>query len=329
MIANLFPEFEPHPLLRGGHLQTIAGNWLQGKKRPYRAVRHTVTLEDGDAVVLHDDCPPDWKPAAGAVLMVHGLAGCHESGYMMRIAGKLNESGIRSFRMDLRRCGAGFRLAKFPYHAGRSHDALAALRFIAQLCPGAPTMLAGFSLGGNIALKLLGESADELPAQLICGMAVNPSLDLNACINWIDRAGARIYDRHFVALLYQQVEELRRVDADSKHADFARKPRGIREFDEVYTAPVCGFGTAANYYASSSAAQFVPKIRVPTLILSSRDDPLVPVGPFESLERPANVALHLTEFGGHLGYIGRGGVDRDRRWMDWRVIDWFRAALSG
>jgi predicted alpha/beta-fold hydrolase len=314
--------------VRGGHLQTIVGNLLPAKTERYRAVRHTVRLDDGDAVVLHDDCPAAWGPACGAVLLIHGLAGCHESGYMVRIAHKLHQRGIRAFRMDLRRCGAGFGLARYPYHAGRSLDALAALDEVARLCPKAPLMIAGFSLGGNIALKLLGEHADRLSSNLVCGMAVNPSLDLTACINWIDRPAARLYDRHFVKLLCRQVKELRERDSGAVHAAFHRKPRGIREFDELYTAPVCGFGTAARYYECSSAAQFVPKIRVPTLILSSRDDPLVPAPPFEALVRPDNVWLHLTEHGGHLGYVGRRGVDPDRRWMDWRVLDWFATALS-
>ena len=112
--------------MRGGHLQTIAAGYLPGHKFPYQAVQHTVVLPDGDAIILHDDCPPAWTPSDRVALLIHGLAGCHESPYMVRIAGKLNAIGVRTFRMDLRRSGAGWRLARFPYHAGRSLDALEA-----------------------------------------------------------------------------------------------------------------------------------------------------------------------------------------------------------
>ncbi len=293
---------------------------------PYRAVRHTVALADGDAIVLHDDCPAGWTPANRVVLMMHGLAGCHQSGYMVRIAGKLNAVGVRTFRMDLRRCGAGVAMARLPYHAGRSPDALEALISVGHLCEGAPTTLVGFSLGGNIALKLLGESSAEIPGHVVSAMAVNPSLDLGVCVDFIKRMPAKLYDRHFVRLLNRQIEQAKKESLNHEHAVLQRMPRGLREFDDLYTAPLCGFGTADRYYDRCSAAQFVRDIRVPTLILASRDDPLIPARCFEDLALRPPVSLYLADHGGHLGYIGRRGIDADRRWMEWRVLDWVNAS---
>jgi hypothetical protein len=320
-----FPPFVAHPLLRGGHVQTLAGLYLPGHRSPYAATPHTVPLPDGDAIVLHDDCPPTWQPGGRAALLIHGLAGCHGSPYMVRVAAKLNAAGVRTFRMDLRGCGAGLRLARLPYHAGRSDDALAALREIERLCPTARLAIVGFSLGGNITLKLLGEAPDLLPERLEEAVAVNPPIDLAACVKGLNRPATRIYDRYFVRLLCQRLAETQRHFGPAAPPTFSQRPTRLLEFDDRYTAPVSGFGRADTYYARCSAAQFVPHIRARTLILTSRDDPLVPVGTFETVALPPAVALHITQHGGHVGYIGRSGVDPDRRWMEWRIVDWLTA----
>jgi predicted alpha/beta-fold hydrolase len=315
-------DFRPHPLFPTGHLQTLAGILLPDRSAPERAQQHRVALDDGDQIVLHDDCPAEWQSGRRTALMIHGLAGCHASPYMRRIAQKLNRRGVRTFRMDLRGCGAGLGLARLPYHSGRSADAIAALRKIAELCPGAPTTLIGFSLGGNITLKLLGEAPQDLPAHLDRAVAVCPPVDLMHCVQSLARGVNRFYDRHFVRLLREQLDAQRQRISDAPSLDPRRRPRGVFEFDEAFTAPVCGFGTAANYYRLCSSAQFVSEIRVPTLILAANDDPLVPGAMFAGLQLPAVVKLHLTASGGHLGFIGRNNGDPDRRWMDWRVVEW-------
>jgi predicted alpha/beta-fold hydrolase len=314
-------EFVPHPLLPTGHLQTLAGVLLPQIAGNDEPRRHPVLLADGDQIVLNDDVPANWQTGGRTALLIHGLAGCHASPYMQRIAGKLNARGVRTFRLDLRGCGAGLGLARLPYHSGRSEDAAAALRRIAELCPRSPTTLIGFSLGGNIALKLLGESANDLPEQLDRAAAVCPPVDLLRCVESLARGVNRFYDRHFVRLLCAQIDDLQRLVPDAPALDTRRKPRGVFEFDDVFTAPVCGFKSARNYYHLCSSAQFLPRIRLPTLILAAADDPLVPGGMFASLQLPPSVTLHLTGSGGHLGFIGRQNGDPDRRWMDWRIVE--------
>ena len=312
----------------GGHAQTIFGNLLAGRLAPHRAVLRHVEIGNGDRVALHDDRPDCWNPGGRAALLIHGLAGSHQSPYMVRIAEKLVSRGVRAFRMDLRNCGSGQGLSRAPYHAGRSEDALAAVREVIALCPGSPVGLAGFSLGGNITLKLLGEACDEVPTSVDRAVAVCPALDLARCVEGLRRPGFGIYDRHFVKTLLRQLDASRKLLPDIPAAQFQRLPRRIEEFDEKYTAPVCGFGTAANYYALCSAGQFAARIRVPTLILASRDDPLIPVAIFENLAISPTTTLHIAPSGGHMGFFGRLGVDPDRRWMDWRVVDWISPAHS-
>ncbi|HUY90847.1 MAG TPA: alpha/beta fold hydrolase [Pirellulales bacterium] len=314
--------FRQHPLLRGGHVQTLAGVFLPGVKHPYRAQERQVSLADGDRIVLHDDQPADWRPGDRTALLIHGLAGCHQSPYMQRIAAKLVERGVRAFRMDLRGCGAGFGLARLPYHAGRSEDAAAALATIAETCPGSPTTLIGFSLGGNISLKLLGELGEAPCGGLDSAVAICPPIDLQAAVERMALPLNRPYDRHFVRLLIRQLGERQRVLPDAPAANFARAPRGLFEFDDQYTAPVSGFGSAANYYRQASSLQFAPAIRRPTLVIASRDDPLAPWRPFLHLLDLPHLQVEITERGGHLGFVGRRGLDPDRRWVDWRIVEW-------
>ena len=247
---------------------------------------------------------------------------------MVRIAGKLNEAGVRTFRMDLRGCGAAAGLASRPYHAGRSDDVRAALTAIEEACPSSPVTLAGFSLSGNIVLKLLGEAPERVPANVAKAAAVSPPIDLGACVRSLVGPLQRVYDRHFVRLLCWQVKSNRRLRPEVPPLS-SRRPRSIFEFDDLYTGPVCGFGSADNYYASSSARRLIEQIRVPTLILAAQDDPLVPIGCLHDLRPNNRVLLHVTDHGGHLGYIARPGIDRDLRWMEWRIVDWTLADLPG
>ena len=322
------PPFEPHPLLRNRHAQTLAGTYLPGERYPYRAVHYRVLLEDGDAVVLHDDIPDEWQAGGRVALLIHGLAGCHSSAYMVRVAGKLNRAGVRTFRMDLRGCGSGEGLASRPYHAGRSDDALAAINFIGKLCPDSPVALVGFSLSGNIVLKLLGEAPETVPANVAKAAAICPAIDLGRCVRSLVGPFQRVYDRYFVRVLTRQVRANCRLRPDVVPLHSRPRMKSIFEFDDSYTGPVCGFGSADNYYTSSSAARHIEHIQVPTLILAAEDDPLVTIACFRGLCIPSNVILHITRYGGHLGFVGKSGVDPDRRWMDWRIVDWVTADLT-
>ncbi len=314
--------FEPHPLLRGGHAQTLASLFLPGPSYPYRARQHRVDLDDGDALVLHDDCPAGWRPAGRSALLIHGLGGSHQSLYMQRTAARLGQRGVRTFRLDLRGAGAGATLARLPYHSGRSDDAAAALRWIGRLCPDSPTSLVGFSLGANVALKLLGELGDRACGNLVDAVAVSPPVELATCSRRIHEFENRLYDRHFVDLLLRQIRQrARRVPGAAVFPPGA-KPRSLYELDDRFTAPVCGFGTAEQYYRQSSSAQFVPGIRRPTLIVTAADDPLIPIAMFGRLKLPPSAVLHVAPGGGHLGFIARRGCDPDRRWIDWRILEW-------
>jgi uncharacterized protein len=322
------PTFKPHPFLRNGHAQTLAGVYLPSGRFGEDAVQRRVPLPDGDTVVLHDDLPVAWRPSDRTALLLHGLAGCHQSSYMLRIARKLVQHGVRTFRMDLRGCGAGEGLASRPYHAGRSEDARSVLEYLQTLCPGSPVTIVGFSLSGNIVLKLVGESPQGVPINVEKAAAVCPSLDLSLCARSLVGPVQKLYERHFVWLLCRQIESNRRLRPEVPALVSRRRPKTLLAFDDIYTGPVCGFGTAENYYSTNSARRHVAHIRLPTLILTAEDDPLVPSASFHGLEPSSSVLFHQTEHGGHLGYVGKPGVDADLHWMDWRIVDWITTDLA-
>jgi predicted alpha/beta-fold hydrolase len=317
-----FPTFRPHPLLRGGHLQTIVGCYLPWKKIVYQAVQYLVPLEDGDKIALHDDRPADWKPGDPVALLAHGLGGCHLSGYMQRGVIKLGQRGYRVFRMDLRGCGAGFLHARHPIHAGRSEDALAALRFVIGLCPGSPVHVAGFSMGANIVLKMAGELSADVPPELASLMAVAPPIDLIECSRNIQRGTNRIYDQSFVTGLLRHVERRKKAVPGALTRPLSPRPRRLFDFDSQFTAPLAGFADAHDYYARASAGRVLAKIMVPTLILAAASDPIIPVRTFEQASYSPTTEVVIAPCGGHLGFIGRPGVDPDRRWLDWRLVEW-------
>lgn len=313
--------FVPHPLFRGGHAQTLAAYLFKGSAFKYAATQHRLEVSEGDQVVLHDDRPEAWRDGGRCALLLHGLAGCHLSPYMQRMAAKLTSHNVRTFRMDLRGCGAGIHLARHSYHSGRSDDAQAALEHIASICPGSPVVMMGFSLGGNIALKLAGECGDNPPGGLERVAAVCPPIDLSRCVKGMQRGANRLYDRYFAKLLVRLNETRWKSVADAVRVDWCRPPTTLFDFDNVYTGPVNGFGDAMTYYERCSSAPLLRSIRVPTLILAGSNDPIVPPDNFENLNVSDAVRVVL-EPGGHLGFFQRPRQDPDFRWMDWRLLAW-------
>lgn len=321
------PTFRAHPLIRGGHLQTLFPIAFRQKCPPYNATRHHVQLADGDQIVLHDDCPDAWGPGDRVVLLVHGLSGCYMSGYMERLAHKLPQVGARAFRMDLRTCGAGQGLATLPYHAGITEDLHAVLAKIEQLCEGSPVALIGFSMSGNMVLKLVGEAPQDVPPTVDRAMAVNPPVDLNACAMRVKQGISRVYDRHWGRKLVRLYQAIPTGPDSWDRPVVGSKLAGIREFDDAVTAKIHGFGTVDNYYAAASANQFASNIRIPTLIISAADDPMIAREAIERANWSSAVRVHITNSGGHVGYIAGNSEDPDKRWIDWRVIDWVQASL--
>lgn len=315
--------------MRCGHRQTVLGAFGRGGRSPHRASTQAVGLSDGDALVIHDDSPEQWCPGDPVAVLVHGLGGDHRSGYMVRIAAKLNRRGVRVIRVDQRGCGASQALSRKAFHAGRTSDIADVLDWVTETCPRAPLALVGFSLGGNAALKLMGETDHSRTWNLRSVIAVAPPIDLAYCSQNLCKPERRFYDRRFVRKLCRQLHWRCRWVAGVEEPPPGFRPRSVFEFDDQYTAVVSGFRGAQDYYVRSSAAPLLKSIGIETKILVSKDDPVVPSEIFDELQDCDHLQIVKTRYGGHMGYLGVKGIDPDRRWMDWRIVNWVTSMPSG
>ncbi|HEY5869897.1 MAG TPA: alpha/beta fold hydrolase [Candidatus Tectomicrobia bacterium] len=318
--ADLLQAFRPFPGLTHPHLQTLVAAKLTWS-RELPSSTHLVELSDGDRIALEVSTPRSWQPHDATAVLVHGLCGCHHSPYMQRLARKLWRGGIRAIRMNLRGCGSGRGLARYPYHSGRSADVLAVIESLQRTAPQSPLTLIGFSLGGNIVLKLAGELSAAVPETLQQVIAICPPVDLVACIQLLEQPANRLYNRYFTRLLCADVMDRHRRFPDLPPAQLPTEP-SLYAFDECYTAPQCGFRDALDYYRQCSAASLVPRLTMPCHILFAADDPLIDAHVFDAVALPPNVQVIRTRYGGHLGFLGRPGGAGGYRAMDAQILAW-------
>jgi uncharacterized protein len=320
---DLPQSFRPIPLLHNPHLQTVVGFMWKGRSFRHPTRRRELLLSDGDRLVLHDSVPEGWSDGDPVALLIHGMGGDSNSGYVQRVSARLFAKSVRVVRMDLRGTGAGFGLAEKFYHAGRSGDVRESLHELHRWAPSSPLWLVGFSLGGSLAVKAAGE-ADELPLPGLSQMvAVAPPIDLVRCSELISLPKNRIYDRFFANQLVRLAKIRQQHYPNPPLPEFPRR-LSIRQFDDLFTAPRCGFADAMDYYRKTSSYPFVPGIRVPALVIAARDDPFVAISAFDELKPPKNMQLEIHDRGGHLGFLGydgTGGV----RWVERRIVDWLLA----
>lgn len=316
------PEFQP--FFRNPHLLTIAANfWRRAIDHTrFPAARKLYTLDAKNTIVAFEHQPAG--VARGQIVLLHGLEGSAAAGYFASFTQAALERGFGVHRLNMRTCGGTEDHCETMYHSGLTSDPLFVIERIAERKIG-PVFLAGFSLGGNVALKLAGELGEtELLAGII---AVSTPIDLARCVRQIDRPANILYARRFLDRLRERVRRKSRISPEFYSEDGLDEVKTIWEFDDRFTAPLFGFGTAANYYATQSAQNFLHLIRAPTLVIAAKDDPLVP---FEIYERDVfrtNPALTLlaTEHGGHLGFLSR---TKPRFWLDGVALDWIEMRLA-
>lgn len=326
--------YRPHPLLRNGHLQTLMVGLICGERPKYSARPITVPLPDGESMVAHEETGGVHADRAPLVILQHGLGGDHRSPYLERLAPRLSALGFTVWRVDMRGCGAGLPLAWRPANAGSSRDLAAVVRAAAATYPRKRIHVVGFSLSGNVLLKMLGEAAADRPGveidldRIDSAIAIAPPINLSECADNMDRWSRRIYTHYYLKVLHQQVQ-LRR----SQWPQWRRVPefpsvRTIRQFDARYTAPLSGFVDTADYYEQSSSSPWMKHIRTPTTVLVDRDDPIVTASSFDRTEvNTASTELVFTQRGGHMGYFGLDEQGRMMRWMEYFVMQRFKQLL--
>lgn len=310
------------PLFRNPHLQTIAGHYW---KRPdYDArlpIEERLYRTEADVQVLVESQRPANR-AAGEIVMVHGLEGSGRAVYIRSLSGAALRSGFAVHRYNMRTCGGTEHLCRTLYHGGLTCDLLAVVRELRDAGRG-PIFLAGFSLGGNVVVKLAGELRESGPEFLRGVCAVSAPLDLAACSRRMARLDNRFYERRFVRRMRQRLCATGRYSRQ----DFAGL-NSVSAIDDRITAPSFGFGSAENYYRTQSAVRYLEGLRLPVLLIYSKDDTMVPAETFDAPEVRGNPWIERlsTEHGGHLGFLGRRP---HRFWLDTVIMEWiFRKCSS-
>ncbi len=316
---NKLYQFNPFPFLKNPHLQTILSSVINWHQDP-SSKSELFTLSDGDILSLQITTPQGWKQNNPTVILMHGLCGSHESPYLKRMASKLANDRIRAIRVNLRGCGSGTGLAKKVYHAGVSSDLFEVIEKIKEATPSSPIIVIGFSLSGNIALKLAGELGHQLDPYVEKIIAVCPSVALEDTVVRLQKRENRIYEKMFLNALIKSVLTYEHLNSYVKK-NSAKACKNLFEFDEIFTAPSWGFKNAKDYYRKSSSLSLIPDISVPCHLLFAKDDPMIDPLPIQSIILPKNIQLIVTEYGGHMGFLGNPS-NGDFYWMDSLLLHW-------
>jgi predicted alpha/beta-fold hydrolase len=314
--------FEPHPLLRNPHAQTFAYALLPRKfPRLRRSTPREFETEPGTRIrgECHWQSPPRERPT---LIVVHGLEGSSESGYMLGLAERAFAAGWNAVRLNQRNCGGTESLTPTLYNSGLSGDYRAVLLELIERDQLSKIFFAGYSMGGNLVLKMAGDLADAAPPQLRGVAAVCPALDLASCADAVGLPHNFVYQYRFVRSLKDRMRRKAKIFPGKFDLGRMQRVCTLREFDDVITATYCGFRDASDYYARSSALRVVGEIRVPTLVITAQDDPFVPFASFSdpALTKNPNVSLMAPEHGGHCAFISRHSGDA-RFWAEARVME--------
>ena len=321
MLTAEYPPFRPLTFMSSAHAQTLGAFFLRGNYAKHSGIKHTVPLHDGDSLVVHDDEPSSWITGDRIVVILHGLCGCHGSPYVARLSEKLRRRGIRTIRVDMRGFGDSALISKSHLHGGNYQDAVSVVDFVHRLSPLSKISLVGFSVGGNIVMKTLGVWGDQAPEFVDSAVTVSPPVDLVHCSWNLRQRGNRVYETYFMKRLRAQFSRRRRLVENLVDPGIVPLPTRLIHWDDQITGPSWGYKGANEYYADASSALELKRITVPTIILTSRDDPIVPFGMYEKYPMSNYIELIATNKGGHLGFLGQTR-DPDRHWMDWRICQW-------
>lgn len=273
--------------------------------------------EPGVKVLAHENRNGGRGPAPTLVIL-HGLASSSTAPYVRRLTQAALSKGYQVIRPNIRNCGGTEHLSPTLYHSGLTSD----LRYIVEELAPAPLFIVGFSMGGNIALKLAGEWSDKAPCHVhgICGISV--PIRLGDCSREIGRPRNSVYEGRFLHMLRRTLHRKQELMPERYGSFSADHIRSIYEFDDQITAPAFGFAGADDYYDKTSAAAFLPRVRVPTLLIQAKDDPFIPAGAFNDpvFEHNPNLTLLCTKHGGHAAFLARHSP---RFWAEEQALAFF------
>lgn len=315
-------DFKPAWWLRGPHLQTLWPALCRRSSRP-RRIREQLETVDGDFVDL------DWYGEGGSpiVILLHGLSGSSSSKYIEGMQEALWQRGFRSVALNFRGCSGRPNRTARCYHSGDTEDVEHLYRWLKRQEPTTPLAAVGFSLGGNVLLKWLGEQGKKL--DLFAAAAVSVPLQLNLCADRMDRGYSRFYRNHLLRELKHYVRKKRDYLHTSGNREEAEKLMRLGDlsplqsfwtYDDQVVARLYRFRDVHDYYQQSSSRQYLKAIRIPTLIVQALDDPFMTPDVIPSAdELSPHVDLEITQSGGHVGFISGHTPGRPRYWLEERI----------
>jgi uncharacterized protein len=320
------PPFIPHSWLRGPHRMTLIPRWWPRENfppgMPVQDRIFQVTPEIGLLTQCHWQTSPSSHPT---LLTLHGLEGCTESHYMRGLALKAWKAGWNSIRVNQRNCGGSEHLTPTLYHNGLSQDYLAIIREITEKDGCQEIWLVGYSMGGNLTLKLAGEVGSAV-SSLRGVVAVCPNIQPAACVRALQHPSNWLYHRYFLKSLKAKLRKKSQLYPGRWDISHLSSIRTLREFDDVYTAPDGGYRDATDYYEQSAARNGLSSIAIPTLIITAQDDPFIPYDMFTEPSLHSNPWIHMNTptHGGHCGFLQQSRPHEDPFWAENRIIDFIR-----
>jgi predicted alpha/beta-fold hydrolase len=312
--------FHPRRPFIGGHLQTIAGNFLPRRNLLPPPQERLFTVEPEIQVLCHCHWQAE-RARRMTVVIVHGLEGSSESQYVIGTGGKAWLAGMNVVRVNMRNCGGTEHLGPTLYNSGMSGDVGAIAQSLIAEDGLEKLALVGYSMGGNLVLKLLGEWGAAAPPEVKVGVGVSPAMDLAASADALHKRFNRVYEWKFLLALRRRMLRKAALYPERYDVRYLRGLRSLRDFDDQITARYCGFRDAQDYYTRAAAARVVERIAVPTLVLHAVDDPFIRVLPEtrEKLQRNPHVTYIETAHGGHCAFLAAAN-GYDGRWAERQAI---------
>lgn len=314
----------PRRRFRGGHLQTLASFFLSRRIHLPAPEERLVEVEPGVQILCH--C--HWqgkKEGPITMIIVHGLEGSSESQYMLGLSYKGLAAGMNVIRVNQRNCGGTDRLSDTLYHSGRSQDIAAIAQNLVDRDHISRFALVGFSMGGNLVLKLAGEWGRDGPQQFRAVAAVCPAMDLAASADALHFRSNRLYEWYFLWKLRNRFLAKARLFPGKFDVFRLKGISSLREFDDKITAYYCGFEGATDYYARAAAANVIDRIAVPTLIVHAANDPFIRVLPETRQKVLSNSQIRFIETadGGHCSFLADPDGD-DGHWAEQQIMHFLR-----
>ncbi len=313
-------KFIPSFWMRNRHFQTLYSSLFR-KNIPLKLQIQRFILKDADFIDAHWHYADSSHSSTSIVILFHGLTGSYKSPYIQGVMRELSHAGLHSVLMHFRGCSGEINKLPRSYHSGETGDALEFIHSVQTKYPQSKIYGVGYSLGGNMLLKLLGETKDKSPFK--AAVSVSAPLELETCADAINKGFSLIYQKNLMRSLNKSLKQ-KYTQHDMKkliniNVEEIKNLKTFWDFDNVYTAPIHGYKSAKDYYTQCSSKQYLKNIHTKTLIIHAKDDPFMneKVLPhFNELSK--NITLEVSAHGGHVGFIA-GTMFHPNYWLEKRI----------